>query len=88
MHFTYIPKGVCSTRIDLEVEEGIIRHCEFTKGCAGNSAGVARLVTGRSAAEIIPLLKDVTCGGHTSCPAQLALALEACLREMDLSAQA
>lgn len=81
MHFTYIPTGVCSRQIDLEMENGVILDCAFTKGCQGNGAGIAKLVINRPARDVIPLIQDVTCDGHTSCPAQLALALEACLQE-------
>ena len=40
MQFTYFPKGVCSTKIDLEIEDGIVRHVHFTGGCDGNLKAV------------------------------------------------
>jgi len=76
MHFSYTPTGVCSTRIDLDIQDGVVRGCAFTDGCEGNGRGVSLLVEGRKAAELIPLLKNITCEGHASCPAQLAAALE------------
>jgi uncharacterized protein (TIGR03905 family) len=79
MRLTYIPKGVCATRIDLEVENGVVQSCLFTDGCEGNAKGISRLAMGRRAEELIPLLEDITCDGHNSCPAQLALALRQCL---------
>ena len=79
MRFSYIPEGVCSTRIDFEIEDGVVRGCAFTDGCEGNSRGMSRLVEGRKAAELIPLLQGITCEGHASCPAQLAAALRQCL---------
>ena len=81
MRYSYIPQGVCSTRIDLDIEGGIVRACAFADGCEGNGRGVSRLVEGRRAEELIPLLKDITCEGHASCPAQLAAALERYLSE-------
>ena len=81
MRFSYKPKGVCSTRIDLDIEDGVVRGCAFTNGCEGNGRGVSRLVQGRRAEELIPLLKDITCDGHASCPAQLAVALQQYLTE-------
>jgi len=76
MRFSYTPQGVCSTRIDLDIEDGVVRGCAFIDGCEGNGRGVSRLVEGRRAEELIPLLKDITCDGHASCPAQLAAALQ------------
>ncbi|MCL2137653.1 MAG: TIGR03905 family TSCPD domain-containing protein [Coriobacteriia bacterium] len=75
---TYIPRGVCSRKIDFEIDQdGLVRNVKFTAGCSGNTAGVAKLVEGRPASEIIELLKGVNCGfKKTSCPDQLALALE------------
>jgi uncharacterized protein (TIGR03905 family) len=75
MRFTYTPAGVCSTRIDLEIEQGVVRHCAFTDGCEGNLSAVSSLVVGRTPEELIPMLEKITCDGHTSCPAQLAMAL-------------
>ena len=46
MTYTYSPTGVCSSRIDLELEDGVIRSVAFTGGCNGNLQGICRLVTG------------------------------------------
>ena len=77
--------GTCSRSIDFEIENGIVTHCEFHGGCPGNTAGVAKLVIGRRPEEIIPLLKGIICStggrGVTSCPAQLAQALQEALDE-------
>jgi uncharacterized protein (TIGR03905 family) len=75
VQFSYIPEGVCATRIDLEIEEGVLQKCTFTDGCEGNGAGLSRLAEGRRIDELIPLLQDIPCEGHASCPAQLAVAL-------------
>lgn len=73
---TYTPSGVCSRMIEIEVEDGIVRHVDFTGGCAGNTQGVARLVEGMSVDEAIKRLSGIRCGFKaTSCPDQLARAL-------------
>ena len=74
----YITSGVCSRSIDFEVEDGIITSCRFNGGCSGNTQGVAKLVTGMEVDKVIELLRGIRCGRNTtSCPDQLAQALEA-----------
>lgn len=79
--YTYIPKGVCSRQINLEIDNnGKIVDCKFIGGCAGNTQGVSTLVKGMDAEEAINKLKGIDCGGRgTSCPDQLATALEEAL---------
>lgn len=72
---TYTPKGTCSKRITFEVEDGVITHCEFERGCDGNLQGLARLIINRKADEVIALLEGIQCQNGTSCPDQLAKAL-------------
>ena len=74
--YRYRTKGTCSRAINIEVEGDIIRHVDFEGGCAGNTAGVARLAEGRKIDEVIALCKGIPCRGNTSCPDQLAHALE------------
>lgn len=78
----YRPQGVCSQGIDFELNNGIIEKVKFTGGCSGNTQGVAALVEGMSATEAIKRLKGIRCGFRaTSCPDQLAIALEKALAE-------
>ncbi len=79
MTYTYTPSGVCSRSITIEINENdIIESVSFVGGCNGNLQGVSRLVTGHKIDEIIDLLSDIKCGfKNTSCPAQLAAALNA-----------
>lgn len=78
MHYT--PSGVCSKGIDFELENGIVKNVQFTGGCSGNTQGVAALIQGMPAEEAIRRLKGLRCGFKpTSCPDQLAKALEAAL---------
>ena len=72
MTYTYRPTGVCSTQIDLELEDGIIQSVAFTGGCNGNLKGICALVKGQPAQEIIEKLQGTQCGWKpTSCPDQL-----------------
>ena len=73
----YETQGTCSQAIQYEVVDGILTECRFLGGCPGNTQGVARLAVGRPIDEVISLLKGVQCRGGTSCPDQLARALEA-----------
>ena len=73
---TYKTTGTCSRAINYEVENGVVTKCEFVGGCPGNTKGVARLVVGRKVEEVISLLKGIPCRNGTSCPDQLAKALE------------
>lgn len=76
MKYTYRPKGVCSSKIEIELDNGIIKSCEFTGGCSGNTGGISALVKGMKASEAIDKLEGITCGcKDTSCPDQLAQAL-------------
>ena len=73
----YKPQGVCSSAIDIEMKDGIIESVKFTGGCNGNLQGISALVEGMSATEAISRLKGIRCGfKSTSCPDQLARALE------------
>ncbi|MHC1750823.1 MAG: TIGR03905 family TSCPD domain-containing protein [Cellulosilyticaceae bacterium] len=70
-------KGVCSREIKFEVQDGIIQEVQFIQGCQGNTLGVASLVKGMTVEEAISRLKGIDCNGRgTSCPDQLAQALE------------
>ena len=79
-HIEYKTSGTCSRMVILDVEDGIITNCSFVGGCAGNTLGVAALVKGMTAEDAIQRLKGIKCGmKNTSCPDQLAKALEEAL---------
>ena len=63
-------------RMYIKVKDDIITDCKFNGGCAGNTQGVAALVKGMSVDEAIARLKGIQCRNGTSCPDQLAQALE------------
>ncbi|MEG0320536.1 MAG: TIGR03905 family TSCPD domain-containing protein [Niameybacter sp.] len=70
-------KGVCSSEIQFEVDHNTIKEVHFVSGCPGNTLGVAVLVKGMEIHEAIDRLKGIDCRGRgTSCPDQLAQALE------------
>lgn len=74
---TYKTKGVCSKEIHFELEGDTIKSVEFIGGCAGNTAGIAKLVCGMKVDDVITRLEGTKCGFRsTSCPDQLAKALK------------
>ena len=76
-HIEYTTKGVCSRKIIVDTEDGVITDCKFVGGCAGNTQGVAALVVGMKVEDAIKKIKGIKCGFKgTSCPDQLAIALE------------
>lgn len=73
----YFTKGTCSSAIDVELKDGVIESVKFTGGCNGNLQGISALVKGMTPEEAIGRLKGIRCGfKQTSCPDQLAQALE------------
>lgn len=78
----YQTQGTCSTAIDIELKDGVIDSVKFTGGCNGNTQGVSALVKGMTPEEAISRLKGIRCGfKSTSCPDQLARALESMMKE-------
>ena len=73
----YKTKGTCSREIHIEVENDIIKDVAFIGGCNGNTQGIASLVKGMNIHDVIAKMEGIDCGGRgTSCPDQLACALE------------
>ena len=80
MEIKFQPQGVCSKQIVIDVEDGIVNNVKFIGGCSGNTQGVAKLVEGMPAKEVIARLEGIQCGRRpTSCPDQLATALKEAL---------
>jgi uncharacterized protein (TIGR03905 family) len=76
----YKTKGTCSRQINVQITDGVIDSVEFVGGCNGNTKGIAQLVKGMKAEDVIARVKGTDCRGRgTSCPDQLALALEEAL---------
>ena len=79
--FTFVPKNVCSRQILFDVSDGKITSCEFVGGCTGNTQGLSKLVIGLTPSQVIERLKGIQCRNGTSCPDQLALAMQKYLDE-------
>lgn len=79
-HIEFRTRGTCARMINIDIEDGVIVDCSFVGGCAGNTQGVAALVCGMKAEDAVAKLKGIKCGFKpTSCPDQLALAIEGAL---------
>ena len=77
MKYDFTPKGVCSRGIHVELDGDVIRSVKFDGGCNGNTQGVAALAVGMTVDEYVKRCKGIKCGfKNTSCPDQLARALE------------
>lgn len=83
MEYRYKPQGVCSSEIILNVEDNIIKDIKVINGCDGNLKGISKLLIGMNIDDVISKLKGITCGfKNTSCPDQIARALEEIKRAM------
>lgn len=81
MKYSYKTKRTCSRSIDIELEDGIVKDVRFNGGCHGNTQGIAALVKGMKAEDVIARCRNIDCNGRgTSCPDQLAIALELALQ--------
>ncbi len=76
--FEYVPQGVCSRLIHLEINaENVIEEAYFVAGCSGNTQGVCSLIKGMKVEDVISRLDGIKCGNKTtSCPDQLAQMLK------------
>ena len=82
MTYTYTPRGVCSRKMKVDVEDGVIRSVEILGGCSGNLQGISRLIVGMRAEDAIAKMEGVKCGfKDTSCPDQLSIALREAMKE-------
>ena len=82
-HITYTTQGTCSRLIDIQLSDNnTIDNVSFVGGCNGNLKGICSLVKGQNANDVIARLKGILCGGkNTSCPDQLAKALEEAMNQ-------
>ena len=83
MTYSYKTHGTCSRRIDFDIDDdNTVHNVHFTGGCNGNLQGISRLVVGMDAQEAIRRMKGIHCGPKpTSCPDQMAHALEEALAQ-------
>ena len=81
-HFDYKPHGVCPMNISFDLDGDTVHNVSFKGGCNGNLQGISRLVVGMDAQEAIRRMRGIQCGFKpTSCPDQLATALEQALQQ-------
>lgn len=84
MKFSYKTRGVCSNTIHFEIENNILKNVSYDGGCNGNLQGIGALVEGMDVDEVIRRVKGIRCGyKETSCPDQLAKALEGAKAKME-----
>ena len=79
MEIVFETQGTCAKSIAIEIEEELIKNVRFNGGCTGNTAGLSALLKGMPFEEVITRLKGIICRSGTSCPDQLAQALESIL---------
>ena len=74
----YNTRGTCARQILLDInDDKTVNSVEFVGGCNGNLQGIAALVKGKKIDDVISSLKGIDCNFKgTSCPDQLAKALE------------
>lgn len=82
MSHSYKAQGVCSRNISFDIRDGRVYNVRFDGGCNGNTQGISGLVDGMPVDEVIRRLSGIRCGFKgTSCPDQLAKALEKAKQE-------
>ena len=82
MNYKYKTRGTCASMISFALDNGIVSDIKFTGGCNGNLKGIAKLAEGMNAEDVITKLRGIRCGFKTtSCPDQLANAIEYALNE-------
>ncbi|MEG1782090.1 MAG: TIGR03905 family TSCPD domain-containing protein [Oscillospiraceae bacterium] len=82
MEYTRKNKGTCSRSTRVVIEDGIIKEIEIVGGCDGNIKGITSLVKGMDAKDAAQRMKGIHCGfKSTSCPDQVALAIEEALAQ-------
>ena len=80
--YSYTPSGVCSRQITFDIEDGKLHNVSFFGGCPGNLKAIGKLLEGADARESAERLRGNLCGSKgTSCADQLAMAVEAALKQ-------
>jgi len=82
MKHIYKTHGTCSKSITVELDGDTIKSVKFEGGCPGNTQGISQIVPGMKVHDVIEKFRGIDCGGRgTSCPDQLANALEEALEK-------
>jgi uncharacterized protein (TIGR03905 family) len=77
------PQGVCSSEINFEIENGILKNVSFVDGCSGNLEAIGRLVEGMPIKEVANKLRGIVCQNGTSCADQLVTAIEEAAKKQE-----
>ncbi len=80
-HVVYKTSNVCASEIQFDVVNGAIHNVKFEGGCRGNTQGVAALAEGLSVYDVPRRLKGIDCHGGSSCPDELAKAVQQYIAE-------
>ena len=79
---TFKTTGVCAKEIQFDIEDNKLKSVNFIGGCPGNLIGITHLVKEMEIETAIAKLKGISCKTkETSCPDQLAQALESYLNQ-------
>ena len=77
MTIYHTPRGVCSQKMIVSAENGIITDVQIIGGCDGNTKGITSLLKGMRLEDAISKLSGIRCGRKdTSCPDQLSIAMK------------
>lgn len=80
--FEYSTSGVCAKNIEFDIVDNKVVNVRFHGGCNGNLQGISKLIEGMEVEDVVEKLSGLGCGSRsTSCPDQLAKALEAAIRK-------
>ena len=83
MRYTYKTNGVCSSKIEFDINDDVITNIAFTGGCNGNLKALSKVLDGWTVGQIVEKLKGNLCGFRsTSCADQLAQADQKASEEM------
>ncbi len=74
--YEFTPEGVCSRKMIVEYDNGVIISLKVEGGCRGNLTGICQLVKGMKLEEVVKRLSGIKCRPTTSCPDQLAQGLK------------
>ena len=77
MYIYRTQKLVCPSEIHFEIEGDTITKVRFVGGgCPGNAKLISHLVEGKEVEMLLHMMRGIPCRGDTSCPDQLARAIE------------
>jgi len=71
-----IPQNVCSRKMIVQHENGIIKSVEIIGGCDGNTHAISKLLVGMTLEEAVKRMENIPCRGsrtgQTSCPNEMS----------------